>query len=172
MPEAQVPGQRKCRGRRGVPLLASPRTLRRLAERTARTYHDKDKLSGVTYLKADDLPPEHLRVRRMLLGMLSPPPRATPAETRRAVKLARPRPNGDQMKIDNEDMARRMADDEDKTRRVADAIFMFALEDEDDDLTKEQADRLYERCLAEAYHMVVDEDYAELVRLGGAADVT
>jgi hypothetical protein len=76
------------------------------------------------------------------------------------------------MKMDNEDMARRMADDEDKARRIADAIFMSALEDEDDDLTKEQADRLYERCLAEAYHMLVDEDYAWLVSIGAAADVT
>ena len=33
-----------------------------------------------------------------------------------------PRPNGDQMKMDNEDMARRMADDEDKARGIADAI--------------------------------------------------
>jgi hypothetical protein len=55
----------------------------------------------------------------------------------------------------------RMDNDEEMARGVADAIFMSALEDEDDDLTKEQADRLYERCLAEAYRMVVDEDYAQ-----------
>jgi hypothetical protein len=128
---------------------------------------DKDKLSGVNYLKADDLPPEHRRLRRMLLGR--PPPRATPAEIKDPARtLAAPSARSTatewrQMKMDN---------DEDKAHRIADAIFMFALEDEDDDLTKEQADRLYERCLAEAYHMVVDEDYAALVRLGGATDVT
>jgi hypothetical protein len=42
------------------------------------------------------------------------------------------------MKMDNnEDMARRLADNEDTGRRIADAISMSALEDEDDDLTKE-----------------------------------
>jgi hypothetical protein len=103
----------------------------------------------------------------MLLGR--PPPRATPAEIKDPARtLAAPSARSTatewrQMKMDN---------DEDKAHRIADAIFMSALEDEDDDLTKEQADRLYERCLAEAYHMVVDEDYAALVRLGGATDVT
>jgi hypothetical protein len=63
-----------------------------------------------------------------------------------------------------------MDDDEDKARCIADAIFMSALEDEDDDLTKEQADRLYERCLAEAYRMVVDEDYADEVSRGVGRD--
>jgi hypothetical protein len=51
--------------------------------------------------------------------------------------------------MDNEDMARAMAD----------MIFSAALEDEDDDLTKEEADRLYDQCLADAYRMLADEDY-------------
>jgi hypothetical protein len=54
------------------------------------------------------------------------------------------------MTMDNEGMARAMAD----------AIYSAALEDEDDDITKEQADRLYDRCLAEAHRMLADEHYA------------
>ena len=54
---------------------------------------------------------------------------------------------GGSTKMDNNTLAHAMAD----------AIFSAALEDEADDITKEQADRLYERCLAEAHHMLADE---------------
>jgi hypothetical protein len=51
--------------------------------------------------------------------------------------------------------------DEDMARAMADAIFSAALEDENDDITKEEADRLYDQCLAEAHRMLSDEDYAQ-----------
>ena len=73
-------------------------------------------------------------------------------------------------KMTNGETKMKMDNDEDEALCIADAIFMSALEDEDDDLTKEQADRLYERCLAEAYRMVVDEDYAEEVSRGVGRD--
>ena len=52
-------------------------------------------------------------------------------------------------------------DDETMARAMADAIFGAALEDEEDDLTKEGADQLYEQCLADAYRMLTDEAYAQ-----------
>jgi hypothetical protein len=41
-------------------------------------------------------------------------------------------------------------DDEFMACAMADAIYSAACEDLDDDVTKEEADRLYDRCLAEA----------------------
>jgi hypothetical protein len=53
--------------------------------------------------------------------------------------------------LDNETMAHAMAD----------AIFAALEEEEGDDLTEEGADQLYEQCLAEAYRMLADADYAQ-----------
>jgi len=52
-----------------------------------------------------------------------------------------------------------MIDDEEQMARgMADSIFGAALEDFDDDVTKEQADRLYDQCLADAWRMLLDPD--------------
>jgi len=50
-------------------------------------------------------------------------------------------------------------DDESMARSMADAIYSAACEDLDDATTKEEADRLYDRCLAEARRMIADPDY-------------
>jgi hypothetical protein len=41
------------------------------------------------------------------------------------------------------------------------AIYSAACEDLDDGATKEEADRLYDQCLAEARRMIADPDYMD-----------
>jgi hypothetical protein len=52
-------------------------------------------------------------------------------------------------------------DDEPMARAMADAIYSAACEDLDDSATKEEADRLYDQCLAEARRMIADPDYMD-----------
>jgi hypothetical protein len=52
-------------------------------------------------------------------------------------------------------------DNESMARAMADAIYSAACEDLDDGATKEEADRLYHQCLAEARRMIADPDYMD-----------
>jgi hypothetical protein len=54
--------------------------------------------------------------------------------------------------------------DEVMARAMADAIYSACAEHFTDDITQEQADRVYEQCLIDSRRMLRDEDYAPIFR--------
>ena len=53
-------------------------------------------------------------------------------------------------------------EEEEMAHAMADAIYCACVDDFRDDITKEQADRVWEQCLIDARRMVCDKDYARI----------
>ena len=54
------------------------------------------------------------------------------------------------------------SEQEEMAHGMADAIYGACAENFSDNITKEQADRVYEQCLIDARHMLCDEDYERI----------
>jgi DNA-binding GntR family transcriptional regulator len=55
------------------------------------------------------------------------------------------------------------AKDEEMAHRMADAIYSACAERFADDITQEEADRVYEQCLADSRRMICDQEYDAMI---------